>query len=177
MMIDRKIRLVYIISLVIVFLLISSFLFYSCGGTQHATKIHHASEIYKAYSGPEKTPGEITTILMVGKTYSADYIDWVIVENTRIDHEKYGEITILPGSYKIKWGRTFFMSPMIKASGSEKRSWRTTISFEAGHTYTIHANRTVGPGYILYSWITDDSLNKILWGKEYVPGPYDNILG
>ncbi len=148
------------------------YIFSGCGGIQHST------EIYKAYNGLEKTPGEVATILMGGKEDKpGDYIDWVIVENTRIDHEKYGEIIIIPGSYKIKWGRTFSISPTIKASGSEKRSWSTNISFEAGHTYTIHAKRTVGPGYILYSWITDDSLNKILWGKEYVPGPYDNILG
>jgi len=143
-------------------------LFSSCGGG-----IKHGTGVYKAYSDPEKTPKEVATIQMVGKTDIVDYVDWIAIdENTRIDHKKYVEITIIPGTYLIKWGRKFPISPMIKASGSEVRSWSANINFEAGHIYTIHANRTVGQGYIIYSWITDDTQNITIWGTEFVPGPY-----
>ncbi|MDH3328210.1 MAG: hypothetical protein OEM01_03165 [Desulfobulbaceae bacterium] len=137
-----------------------------CGPKQHATAA------YKAYDGPEKTPKELTSILMFNKAETGDYVDWVVIEATRINHDKYGEITIKPGTYLIEWERDFQVSPMIKASGSEVRKWSTTVTLEAGHNYTIHADRTVGHGYIIYSWITDDTQNKTIWGREFVPGPY-----
>lgn len=136
------------------------------------TPINHSKAVYKVYGGPEKTPGEVSTILLVGGWSDRhDYVDWIIVEKTRVDQKKYGQITVLPGNYIIKWGRKFNISPMIKISGTENRSWSTSITFKPGHTYTIHSDRTIGQGYILYSWITDDTLNKTIWGKEFVPGP------
>lgn len=152
-----------IVSIVLVFICSG------CGGIQHGT------EVYKTYNGPDKTPKEVVTILMVSKADIGDYVDWVIIDDKRIKHKKYGSIIITPGSYSIKWERKFKISPMIKASGSEVRSWTTSINLEAGHTYTIHAKRTIGQGYILYSWITDDTQNKLIWGTEYVPGPYDYL--
>jgi len=141
-----------------------------CGPKKHATKI------YQAYSESDKSVETVASILMVDRSDTRDYIDWVVIDGTRIDHKKYGEIKIAPGAYMIEWGRKFIVSMLLKASGTEKRTWGTNITLEAGHTYTIHAKRTVGHGYKIYSWITDDTLNKVIWGNEYIPGPYDYLL-
>ena len=98
-------------------------------------------------------------------------IDQYIGHNSK----KYGEIKIMPGTYLVKWGRRFNISPMIKASGKEERVWSNNMTLEAGHIYTIHANRTVGHGYKIYSWITDDTVNQVIWGQKYIPGPYDYL--
>jgi len=149
----------------VVFLL----LLFGCGPKKHAT------EIYQAYTGTTKSTESIASVLMLVRDDISDYVDWIVIDNARIDHNKYGEIRIVPGSYLMEWGRTFNISPMIKASGTEKRVWRTNITLEAGHTYTVHAKRTVGHGYKIYSWITDDTLNKVIWGNIYLPGPYDHL--
>jgi hypothetical protein len=141
-----------------------------CGPKKHAT------EIYQAYSGPIKSTETVASILMVVLSDTSDYVDWVNIDNTRIDHDEYGEIRIAPGAYLLEWGRKFNISPMIKASGTEKRNWSTNMKLEAGHSYTIHAKRTIGHGYKIYSWVTDDTLYKVVWGKKYIPGPYDYLL-
>ena len=141
-----------------------------CGPKKHTTEIYHA------YSEAVRSTESIASILMVVRTDTRDYIDWITIDNLRIDHNKYGEVRIAPESYTIEWGRKFNVSTMIKASGSEKRVWKTNINLEAGHIYTVHAKRTVGQGYKIYSWITDDTLNKVIWGNRYIPGPYDYLL-
>lgn len=164
---NPKIVIFFIISIVAALALIA------CGARQHAT------EEYKAYSGAVKNTDEIASILMLvkddTKDYVNDYVDWVMIDKNKIDHRKYGEIRIMPGIYQVEWGRVFNISPMIKASGEEERSWITHLTLEAGHTYTIHARRTVGHGYILYSWITDDTAGQVIWGHKYIPGPYDYL--
>ena len=146
-------------------------LFSSC-----ASAPKHPTAIYQADNVAELGSGSVASILLVVRSDLRDYVDWVHIENTTIDHDEYGEIRIPPGTYLLEWGRKFPVSPMVKLSGSEKREWSTNVTLEAGHVYTIHAKRTVGPGYRIYSWITDDSLNKVIWGKEYLPGPYDHLL-
>ena len=136
----------------------------------------HPTAIYQAYDGAELGSDSVASILMVVRSDLRDYVDWVQIDNTTIDHDEYGEIRIPPGTYVFEWGRKFPVSPMVKLSGSEKRQWSTNVTLEAGHVYTIHAKRTVGPGYRIYSWITDDSRNEVIWGKKYTPGPYDQLL-
>lgn len=64
---------------------------------------------------------------------------------------------------------------MVDPSGSFTQDWGTDVTLEAGHTYTVHAKRTIGHGYKIYSWITDDTLSELIWGTEYVPGPNDHL--
>lgn len=140
-----------------------------CGGR------HHGTEVYKLYTNLNISADDIASIILSStdtKGYVTDYVDWIIIGNIRLDHKKYGIIEVVPGSYNVEWGRKFDISPMIKASGSEKRKWSTNLTLEAGHKYTIHAKRTVGHGYKIYSWITDDTQDIIIWGNQFVPGPY-----
>ncbi len=133
-----------------------------------------STEVYVAHCNPELTSEETATILMLYKYDTIDYVDWVTIGDELIEHKKYGTIIIKPGSYRLGWGRKFVISPMIKASGSEKRTWSADVTLDAGHVYVIHAKRTIGHGYRIYSWITDEtSWGKIIWGTKYIPGPYD----
>ena len=141
-----------------------------CGPKKHAT------EIYQAYSGTIKSAEAIASIQMVVRTDTRDHIDWITIDNIRVDHKKYGEVRIAPGLYRIEWGRKFNISIMIDSSGSYTQDWRTDVTLEAGHIYTVHAKRTIGHGYKVYSWITDDTLTELIWGREYVPGPYDHLV-
>ena len=112
---------------------------------------------------------------MLVRTDTRDYIDWIEIADLRIDHKNYGEVRIAPGPYRIEWGRKFNISIMVDPSGSYTQDWSTDVTMEAGHIYTVHAKRTIGHGYKIYSWITDDTLTELIWGREYVPGPYDYL--
>ncbi len=140
-----------------------------CGSKKHSTEIYHAHS--ETINSTEAT----ASLLMFVQADSRDYIDWIAIDGLRIDHKKYGEARVAPGSYRVEWERKFNISTMIDSSGSYTQNWRADVTLEAGHIYTVHAKRTIGQGYKIYSWITDDSLNELIWGREYVPGPYDYL--
>lgn len=147
----------------------------SSGGNPSGSR-NHSTRTYDAIGGENKSLQEISTILLKGSgSYVSDYIDWIIIDGTRVDHKDFGQINIAPGSYTVEWGRKFNISPMVKSSGVENRRWNATLDFLPAHTYAIHARRTVGQGYIIYSWIVDETLNETIWGKEFIPGPYDYL--
>jgi hypothetical protein len=141
-----------------------------CGPKKHSTEIYHAnSEILNSTEAP-------ASILMFVRADTRDYIDWITIDDLRIDHKKYGEVRVAPGSYRVEWERKFNISVMIDSSGSYTQRWHTDLTLEAGHIYTVHPKRTIGQGYRIYSWITDDTLTALVWGIKYVPGPYDFLV-
>ena len=40
------------------------------------------------------------------------------------------------------------------------------VSFEAGHTYKLCADRTTGHGYRVYHWIEDRTAGRIVYGEK-----------
>ena len=139
-----------------------------CGPKKHSTEIYHISD-------EASSTFAVSSIMMVVPDDRRDYIDWIAIDDLRIDHDNYGEVRVAPGSYRIEWERKFNISAMINPSGSHTQNWRTDLLLEAGHIYTVHAKRTIGQGYQIYSWITDDTVDEVIWGREYVPGPYDYL--
>ncbi|MFC1824847.1 tetratricopeptide repeat protein [Thermodesulfobacteriota bacterium] len=116
--------------------------------------------IFKGYAGPIQ-PEKNIAIVRLG-----DRVDWIRVENIHIEHKKFGIIMLLPGTYSIEWGTTFGVSMFIKLSGKDERNWKETFNLKAGHIYSVHTDRTTGPGYRVFSWVIDETEKVKIWGVK-----------
>ncbi len=56
----------------------------------------------------------------------------------------------------MHWGAAFLVSVLIDADGFDHDETTNTVQLKAGHTYTIHKDRTTGHGYEMYLWMTDE---------------------
>lgn len=80
-----------------------------------------SKEIYVAYAGPHRSDDEVAT-LRLGK------VDWVQVDEIRVDRGSYRELKLLPRSYRIQWGNDFGSWVAAAASGkhTEVQDLRTS---------------------------------------------------
>jgi hypothetical protein len=115
----------------------------------------YLNEAFKGYVGEIQSIEELSTIRMDGS------VDWLKVGGHIIIHKEFGEIVLLPGVHEIEWGTSFVVSFLFKSSGSDKRTWTGSITLLPGQTYTIYADRTLGVGYVVYSWVEDRSGEKV----------------
>ena len=110
-----------------------------------------SNEVFKSYVGEIRPIEELSTIRMDRS------VDWLKVGGHIIIHKEFGEIVLLPGIHEIVWGTDFVVSFLVKLSGRDKRTWTGSINLQPGQTYTIYADRTLGIGYIVNSWVEDSS--------------------
>ncbi len=124
-----------------------------------------SDEIYQGYLGPQRGDAEIAT-LRLGDA------DWARVDLIGPEHDdlylnrnQYGAVNLLPGRYQIEWGHTFGFSVMVEPAMLLSFERRETVALSAGHTYTLHADRTYGHGYRVFFWITDDTTGATIAGS------------
>jgi len=104
---------------------------------------------YKLYPGPERPPEELATVEL-GKRVTS-----LRVGGMRVDKKDYDRIELLPGSYLIDWQTTFTLSLMVDPEGRDEVAAAVTVELEAGHGYSVSADRTTGPGDTMRWWFTD----------------------
>lgn len=104
---------------------------------------------YKLYPGPVRPPEELA-VVKFGKRVNS-----VRIGGMRVDKKDYDRIELLPGSYLIDWRTTFSVSPMVNPEGRDEIAAMVTVELEAGHEYSVNADRTTGPGYTMRWWFTD----------------------
>ena len=88
-------------------------------------------------------------------------VEWLKVSGHKIFHKEFGEIILQPGSYEIEWVTHFGVSVLVKSSMRDDRIWSGNINLRPGYTYTIYADRTLGIGYVVYSWVEDSDGERI----------------
>jgi hypothetical protein len=115
----------------------------------------YSKEAFQGYVGEERSIEELATIRM------DENVEWLKVSGHIISHKEFGEMILQPGSYEIEWGTYFGVSVLVKSSGRDKRTWRGSINLRPGYTYTIYADRTLGVGYVVTSWIEDNYGEKV----------------
>jgi hypothetical protein len=115
----------------------------------------YSNEAFKGYMGEIRSMEELSTIRM------DENVQWLKVSGQEIIHKEFGEVILLPGIYEIEWGTYFGVSVLVKSSGNDKRTWTGRINLQPGYTYTIYTDRTLGFGYVVYSWVEDNYGEKV----------------
>lgn len=111
----------------------------------------YSNEAFRGYAGEVRPTEELTTIRM------DDNVEWLMVDGYKIVRNQFGGIILLPGIHEIEWGTYFLVSILVKSSMRDDRIWSGKINFQPGQTYTIYADRTLGIGYTVRSWVEDSS--------------------
>ena len=112
---------------------------------------------YKAYRGPERSISELA-VVRFGDANAAEF-DGEVIERT-----DWSEVQLLPGEHAIRWQTEFLVSVLVEPSGFAAGGNAQVVRLAAGHTYTLKADRTTGPGYQTYFWIRDDADGRVIAG-------------
>lgn len=115
---------------------------------------------YKSYPGHTIPDSEIAT-LAFGERVNEFYIDGIEVKRT-----DYGSVKLEPGLHEIRWKYRFAVSVLVNSTGWDEIEATTSLYLEAGHTYTVNADRTIGKGYRMILWISDEGSGKLVFAKE-----------
>jgi hypothetical protein len=134
------------------FLVVCIFALSSCGYTNH--------HIYKLYPGPVLPDSEVATLQFDSGIFE------VTIDGMKVKRSDYQEIKLKPGAHEIHWGATFLVSVLIDADGYDRDETTNTVQLKAGHTYTLHKDRTTGHGYEMYLWMTDDTTGEVVAGEK-----------
>jgi hypothetical protein len=113
--------------------------------------------VYKLYPGPARDPLEIS-VVHLGTVQAARF------DGLTAARSDWSEVHLLPGEHLIEWGTEFGVSVMIEPSGFATGGRKENVTLEPGHSYTLKADRTTGPGYRMFFWIEDDTTGQILAG-------------
>ena len=116
--------------------------------------------IYKLYPGPVQPDSEVVTLQFGSGVYE------VTIDGMKVKRSDYEVIKLQPGEHVIHWGATFLVSVLIDADGYDYDEMTDTVQLKAGHTYTLHRDRTTGHGYKMYLWITDETTDEIVAGEK-----------
>ena len=113
--------------------------------------------VYKMYGGPERPASEIAIVDM-GEAVAAR------VGQRNVDRSDYGQLSLLPGSYPIRWACVYGVSMLIEPSGWAAGEGAGEVLLQAGHRYSMHCDRTTGPGYETFQWLKDDTTGQVVAG-------------
>jgi hypothetical protein len=83
-----------------------------------------------------------------------------------VSQTKYGSVKLLASVHRIKWAVIFGVSVMVDAKGYAAYEKISNINLEAGHRYTLRADRMTGQGYKVFFWIEDMTAGKIVSGEK-----------
>ena len=133
-------------------ILLFSFVVTSCGLTNQY--------VYKLYPGPVLPDSEVVTLVF------GSGIHEVTIDGMKVRRSDYQTIKLQPGEHVIHWEATFLVSVLIDADGIAHDATTNSVQMKAGHTYTLHKDRTTGHGYETYLWMTDESTGEIVAGEK-----------
>ena len=122
-----------------------------------STGMGHA---YKLYPGPPRPPDELATLRFGSRVFL------VQVDGMLVQASDYEVVELLPGEHEIRWSATFLISPYVEPSMSAKAEAKVTVELLAGHAYSVHTDRTTGPGYDLYLWIEEAGSGEVVAGRK-----------
>lgn len=112
---------------------------------------------FKLYPGPERGDSELA-IVRLGDAGAAEFDGRLAAQGD------WSEVRLLPGEHTIRWQTEFGVSVMIEPSGFATGGNEATVTLEAGHVYTLKADRTTGPGYRMFFWIRDNTAQRVIAG-------------
>jgi len=115
---------------------------------------------YKSYPGDVLPDSEIATLAF------GERVDEFFVDEVKVKRTDYGLVKLKPGVHQISWKYLFAISALVNSTGRDEIEATTSIKLQAGHTYTVNADRTIGHGYRMMLWISDETSGKQIFKKE-----------
>lgn len=98
---------------------------------------------------------------------SGSQMEQAVFIGLREDNQtEYGSIALLPGDYHVEWGAEFGVSFLIDPRMLVAYQDHAEISLEGGHTYLLQMDRTYGRGYVVFSWIEDETTGQVVHGYK-----------
>lgn len=116
--------------------------------------------VYKLYPGPVQPDSKVVTLEFGSGIYE------VTIDGMKVKRSDYKVIKLKPGEHVIQWEATFLVSVLIDADGIAHDATTNTVQMKAGHTYTLHKDRTTGYGYETYLWMTDETTGETVAGEK-----------
>lgn len=113
---------------------------------------------YKLYPGPVRPAAEFA-IVQMGDAGAAEF------DGRAASARDWTEVHLLPGEHRIRWQTEFGVSAMVDPAMFVTGGNEASVTLAAGHVYSLRADRTTGPGYRLFFWITDDTSREIVAGE------------
>jgi hypothetical protein len=113
---------------------------------------------YKLYPGAKRSSSEIS-IVRLGDASAAEFDGRLALR------QDWSEVHLLPGEHTIAWETAFGLSVLVEPSGFATGGYEAEVMLEAGHIYTLRADRTTGAGYRLFFWLRDETAQQIVAGK------------
>lgn len=113
---------------------------------------------YKLYPGPVRPPVELA-VVRLGDAGVAEF------DGRLAARSDWSEVMLLAGEHTIRWQQEFGVSVLVDLRGAVAGGFETRVALNAGHVYTLHADRTTGPGYRMYFWIVDETDGRIVSGQ------------
>lgn len=115
--------------------------------------------VYKIYGGPPRPDTELAVIVL-GDAMEAR------IGLRKVAHSDYSRVQLLPGPVQVAWQCLYGVSVMIEPSGFATSEGSSTVDLKAGHVYSLHCDRTTGPGYQTYQWMRDDTAGEVVAGAR-----------
>lgn len=107
-----------------------------------------SNEVYRAPQAGT-LPDSSLAILQLGDT------DWIRIDTLLIDHTEYGSVKLLPGVYCLEMGKLFSVSFLVDPRMWAEHAVTGKVPVEAGRTYSLAADRSHGPGYMVWFQLMD----------------------
>lgn len=114
--------------------------------------------VYKMYPGPVRPAAELAVIEL------ADAGEARIGPRT-VKRSDYARVHVLPGPWHLDWSCLYGVSVTIEPTGFAESASSADVDLEAGHVYSLHCDRTTGPGYETFQWVRDDTAGRIVGGR------------
>lgn len=115
--------------------------------------------VYRIYGGPPRPDTELAVIVL-GDAMEAR------IGPRKVAHSDYSRVQLLPGPVQVAWQCLYGVSVMIEPSGFATSEGSSTVDLKAGHVYSLHCDRTTGPGYQTYQWMRDDTAGEVVAGAR-----------
>lgn len=115
------------------------------------------TQAYKLYPGPVR-PAAGFAIVRMGDAGGAEF------DGRGVSASDWTEVHLLPGAHRIRWHTEFGVSAMVDPAMFVTGGDEASVTLEPGHVYSLRADRTTGPGYRMFFWITDDTTRKVVAG-------------
>jgi hypothetical protein len=112
---------------------------------------------YKMYPGPVRPLADVAVIELADAQEAQ-------VGARKVRRSDYARVHVLPGPWHVRWTCLYGVSVMIEPTGFAGSASASDVELEAGHTYSLHCDRTTGPGYETFQWMRDDTAGRILAG-------------
>jgi hypothetical protein len=89
----------------------------------------------------------------------------VEVDAPPVSRADWTEVHVLPGTHRLRWQTEFGVSALIDPSMIATGGRDAQVTLDAGRVYVLRADRTTGPGYVMFFWVEEVGSGRVVAGR------------